>query len=122
MVPGAKEDVVLVSNRGSRNKAYDGRPEIKPEVWYSIWVTIDNSRDEQRFYIEGGDFAKRTELTEFTDETQRFLPFQSKGAMELRHFVISCPVGAEGETPRTIQVDDINFMLQSPTSAIADVN
>jgi len=117
--PSKDDDFVFLKNRGRMNRAYENHPEIKPEVWHTLWVTIDNSRDEMRFYIQGGDFESRTELTHYRDGAERFAPFQRPGALELRHFIVGCPTDAEGASPRTIQVDDINFMLQAPTSAIA---
>ncbi|MEO0796593.1 MAG: hypothetical protein AAFX93_15595 [Verrucomicrobiota bacterium] len=116
------KDIYLVRNRGRMNKAYgDMNPEIKPNIWYDVWVTIDNSRDEMRMYIQGGDFRGRTEVSHYRDSKQTSFPFQVKGALDLRHFVIANPLDGtgKGRNPRTLQVDEINFMLRTPPSSLA---
>lgn len=115
---------VLVKNRGRMNRAYDDvEPEIEPEVWYNLWVTIDNSRDEVRMYIQGGDFSKRTELTHFRNAKKNVFQFQTASASDLTHFVILNPTDAEvSHNPRSIQVDNITYYLQTAPSAVAEAN
>lgn len=113
-------DLILVNNRGRMNKSYgDAAPEIKPNVWYDLWVTIDNSRDEISMYIQGGDFKKRTELTHFRKSDANAFPFQTASASDLTQFVIMNPIEGTDYNPRSIQVDDINVILHSSPSAIA---
>ncbi|WP_309400869.1 hypothetical protein [Cerasicoccus maritimus] len=114
-----KKDI-LVNYRGRMNKAYeDLGPEIKPGVWYDLWVTIDNSRDEIRTFIQGGDFVKRTELSHFRNADQKTFQFQTASASDLSHFVIMNPTEGTNYNPRTIQVDNINFIVESAPSAVA---
>ncbi|MBK1859776.1 hypothetical protein [Cerasicoccus arenae] len=113
------DDQVLVNNRGRMNKAYEVMPEIKPDVWYSLWVTVDNSHDEVRMYIQGGDFEKRTELTDFRDDKKNAFQFQTASASDLTHFVVINPTDPEDHNPRTIQIDEINFYVEAMPSAVA---
>jgi len=118
---GDDKDEILLKNRGRMNKAYeDLKPEIKPDVWYSLWVTIDNSRDEVSMYIQGGDFEKRTELTHFRQAENDVFQFQTASASDLTHFVILNPTDPDVEhNPRTIQVDEINYFVQDGQTALA---
>lgn len=119
-VLGDKKDEVLIKNRGRMNKAYDVQPEIKPGVWYSLWVTIDNSRDEISMYIQGGDFVKRTQLTDFRTGTEKTFSFRTASASDLTHFVIINPADPDvAHDPRTIEVDEINYFVVPAPSAVA---
>ncbi|WP_309382252.1 hypothetical protein [Cerasicoccus frondis] len=122
-VLGSSKDEILVNNRGRMNKAYeDLAPEIKPDIWYDLWVTIDNSRDEVKLFIQGGDFTKRTELTHFRNAKQDVFKFQTASASDLTHFIVFNPTEGSDYNPRSIQVDDINFIVQSSPSAVAAGN
>lgn len=120
-VLGDEGDEILVKNRGRMNKAYaDMDPEIEPDVWYSLWITIDNSRDEIRMHIQGGDFVKRTELSHFSDSNQNAFQFKTASASDLTHFVILNPTDDNVEhNPRSIQIDEINYYVQQAPSAVA---
>lgn len=119
-VLGDSEAGVLVKNRGRMNEAYGFAPEIKPGVWYSLWVTIDNSRDEISLFIQGGDFEKRTQLTNYQNSKQSAFSFRTASASDLTHFVIINPTDPDvTHNPRTIQVDEINYFVQPAPSALA---
>ncbi len=119
---GDKKDEILLKNRGRMNKAYANEPEIEPNVWYHLWVEIDNSRDEVHMYIQGGKFEKRAELTSYKDAEKKNFQFKTASASDLTHFVILNPTDPEEHNPRSIQVDEINFFVQAVPSALAGAN